>query len=516
VSPLNSGWYVRQDNYLLEPIAPLPQEIEAAPGEAVRIHHPIRDDHLDGQTLLIRGSLADVTVFLDDRLLYERIYDRPGLPSMPMVSAWHLVDLPDAVSGKMLTITYTSPFERMSGILNEVHYGNRGALLQDLLADHAWSLGISSMILFIGGVMILSSFLFPDQQRRDLRYIGLFASLLSLWMLAETRALQLFVSSQLVLGGLAYLCLSLFPVPLLRYLEEMVLPRSARVLSTLRGLFLLNTVVIVILQFTGIAGFFATVIFTHLLVFISILAITHSLLKERREHPENELALRFGRAILILFPFGLLELINFYWVGPLYTSVFTHVGILLFVMVLAIGSAKRLVLLYERSYEALFFQRMAYRDRLTGGGNRMAFAEEIESRFKEPDGLSGLRLAVFDLNNLKEINDTHGHVVGDDAINRAYACIEGAFSDQGTCYRIGGDEFACVLPDSQESAFRNALVKLHRLVREEDGKVDYAFGLASGGVIYHPELDLTAEKMLHRADLEMYAKKRQMKRRATD
>ncbi len=516
VYPLNTGWLLTDVEGLGEQLPPLPEELAVAAGESVRIRRVIREEEIGGQTLLLRGSLADVRVELDGERIYEVGYKRVGFPVLPMVSAWHLVDLPDQVTGKVLTLSYRSPFERMSGILNEVHYGSRGDLLYWLLRTHAWSLGISGMILFIGLIMILSSLLFPGVQGRDLRCIGFFAGILSLWMLAETRVLQLFMGGQLVLGGLAYISLSLFPVPLLAYLGETVLPRRARLLIGCRDLFLLNLTVILFLQFSGIAGFFATVIMTHLLILIAMLLITYSLVKERRDYPENELAMRFGRVLLILFPFGLLELINFYWVGPLYTSVFTHVGILLFVFFLAIGSIKRLILLYEKSYEASFFQHMAYQDRLTGGGNRMAFAEEIESRFTVPDELHGLRLAVFDLNNLKEINDTYGHVVGDEAIVHAYTCIEKAFGDRGSCYRIGGDEFACLLPGSVEKDFRRGLVTLDRLIREVNRTTAYAFGLASGGVTYHRELDLTAEKMLHRADLEMYAKKRQMKRRATD
>lgn len=55
-----------------------------------------------------------------------------------------------------------------------------------------------------------------------------------------------------------------------------------------------------------------------------------------------------------------------------------------------------------------------------------------------------LQLILFDLDDLKKINDTHGHAVGDEAIKKAFDILNEIFKDYGECYRIGGDEFACL------------------------------------------------------------------------
>ena len=66
---------------------------------------------------------------------------------------------------------------------------------------------------------------------------------------------------------------------------------------------------------------------------------------------------------------------------------------------------------------------------------------------KNSDSYHSLFLVFMDFNQLKLINDTHGHHVGDEMIIATARCIEKAFGSMGTCYRIGGDEFCALLPN---------------------------------------------------------------------
>lgn len=62
------------------------------------------------------------------------------------------------------------------------------------------------------------------------------------------------------------------------------------------------------------------------------------------------------------------------------------------------------------------------------------------------NNISGVVL-IADLNNLKLINDTLGHQYGDEAIKLTADVLHSSFSDIGSCYRIGGDEF-CVISNA--------------------------------------------------------------------
>ena len=103
------------------------------------------------------------------------------------------------------------------------------------------------------------------------------------------------------------------------------------------------------------------------------------------------------------------------------------------------------------------FERSAQesrRDLLTDLGNRRAYEERMEkevaraARYDHP-----LSLIVLDLDGFKRVNDTAGHPAGDEVLrNVAHACRDIRTADD--CYRIGGDEFAIVLPETPSTGAR--------------------------------------------------------------
>jgi diguanylate cyclase (GGDEF)-like protein len=96
-------------------------------------------------------------------------------------------------------------------------------------------------------------------------------------------------------------------------------------------------------------------------------------------------------------------------------------------------------------------RRVARADPLTGVGNRLAWQEtlrEAQGRL-ERDGV-GATLLLVDLNRLKETNDTYGHDAGDRLIQALARTLRGAIPTHATIARIGGDEFAVLVPGAHE------------------------------------------------------------------
>lgn len=86
----------------------------------------------------------------------------------------------------------------------------------------------------------------------------------------------------------------------------------------------------------------------------------------------------------------------------------------------------------------------SFRDQLTHLYNRRAFEEEKARLHMAPLEESFVYMTA-DVNGLKTVNDTLGHVAGDELILGAAQCLKSAFGRYGTIYRIGGDEFAAML-----------------------------------------------------------------------
>src|SRR5205814_8145895 len=102
--------------------------------------------------------------------------------------------------------------------------------------------------------------------------------------------------------------------------------------------------------------------------------------------------------------------------------------------------------LYQRStFSALKAMRLALTDPLTGLGNHRHFHERLqrEIALAEQGGRS-LTLCLVDIDDFKQINDRHGHPVGDRVLGQVAARLR----QGGESFRLGGDEFAVLLPDT--------------------------------------------------------------------
>ena len=115
---------------------------------------------------------------------------------------------------------------------------------------------------------------------------------------------------------------------------------------------------------------------------------------------------------------------------------------------------------------------------------------------------------MFDLNDLKEINDTKGHKTGDISIFNACMLIQEYFA-HSPVYRIGGDEFAVIL-EGQD--FRERVELLSSFNKQaEDNLQTGRIVVASGMSVFRPEEDRSFRSVFERADRMMYRRKAQLK-----
>lgn len=105
-------------------------------------------------------------------------------------------------------------------------------------------------------------------------------------------------------------------------------------------------------------------------------------------------------------------------------------------------------------------------DTLTGLYNRHMFEEE-QSRLARGRQFP-VSILVFDLDGLKEINDLRGHAAGDQMLRRAATVFVQAFRGDDTVARIGGDEFAALLPSTDREAAALAVDRVRRILVEHN------------------------------------------------
>jgi diguanylate cyclase (GGDEF)-like protein/putative nucleotidyltransferase with HDIG domain len=115
----------------------------------------------------------------------------------------------------------------------------------------------------------------------------------------------------------------------------------------------------------------------------------------------------------------------------------------------AILLAQRRRVSEAREREMALLRRDATTDPLTGLRNHRAFQEDLtREAHRAARAGSRVSLVMFDLDGLKVLNDTHGHQAGDDHLQGLADAMRGAARASDSVYRVGGDEFTALLPDT--------------------------------------------------------------------
>lgn len=154
-------------------------------------------------------------------------------------------------------------------------------------------------------------------------------------------------------------------------------------------------------------------------------------------------------------------------------------------------------------------------DVTTGLLNRRAYIREIEAKFREPEKLKIAAFVMWDLDNLKYVNDTYGHDFGDDYIKTAANALKSFEDYGGIVSRLSGDEFNIFLSgfDSKD--------EIRRIIDEVRGRLLSSYCIltdgthykirASGGISWYPDDSISYEMLIKYADFAMYTIKHSTK-----
>lgn len=167
-------------------------------------------------------------------------------------------------------------------------------------------------------------------------------------------------------------------------------------------------------------------------------------------------------------------------------------------------------LLVLRKVSEPFYKRLAYTDYTTGLKNRMAFEQELGRLDKDANLHAQMTIIIYDLNNLKLINDEAGHEAGDRYLKRMGQVLGQWLPPPAVNFRLGGDEFVTILQDCNVEELTQRL----RQCFEETRRMQHSghtFSFSYGIATFDPKKDRHLRDLLHRADMEMYAFKSRCK-----
>ena len=158
---------------------------------------------------------------------------------------------------------------------------------------------------------------------------------------------------------------------------------------------------------------------------------------------------------------------------------------------------------YERNSEKAQIKLidLAYRDSLTGAFNRLALKQDFPKMQKDHQVLS---MVLVDIDHFKKINDKYGHEMGDIVLNQLIILFKTVLPDEYV-YRLGGEEFALLIPAQQDYAYKEMVEILQLVEKHPFGTKEEKLSITiSAGV---SDLRIELSDILRAADKQLYRAK---------
>lgn len=158
-----------------------------------------------------------------------------------------------------------------------------------------------------------------------------------------------------------------------------------------------------------------------------------------------------------------------------------------------------------------FYRDFANTDYLTGIQNRNAF-ELYMRNLQVKETYHHFGFISIDLNNLKMINDTLGHQAGDKYIRNCADLLKKFESEECILYRIGGDEFAFIVINTDIQKITDLRKNIIKSVNLHNLSTEMQISIAVGEAVFEAKIDEDLSDTLKRADQDMYDNKKVMKK----
>lgn len=488
--------------------------------EAIRIFYFIPEDMQGTQGLVFRSKNVYVSVCIGEHILYETDMAEAPFDMNSPGTKWNVVRIGQEYAGEQLELRVVQAYQDGRAKVDNFYLGDWAAVLLFVIGSKGFGLFVSILIFFVGLFLVAADFLLNARNRgkgRSLVYLGLFAVMAAGWCLIETNVFQLFVNNTRPLQLVDNMLLVMAVIPLFFYMEETYHVFENKIIRILCGAETVYLVFVLIMHVTGYRDFHQTMkgnVFAYGLVSILMGGYIICDIVRRRKEKTGRLYLRMQTAGITCLCVGIfIDFIRYLRMDVLDRALTVRVGLLLFIISFGSGNLYRLYGLIKQGYQAEIISRLAYVDGLTEVGNRTAYIEKKEELLSTKSD-TGLAIAMFDVNNLKKVNDSLGHSAGDELIKESARIIRKTFGSLGAVYRIGGDEFV-VLFQSEDP--ENSYEKVEREFMEElehcnaEGNYPFAISIAHGYACCGNLADGDIEGLEKQADQMMYKNKREMK-----
>lgn len=486
------------------------------------IHYDAEKD-MQNVCIAFKNSFSSAVIYVNDNAVYSTD-EKSDLSKYSIFSfnaaapQLHVADIGNISKGDVITLSVRMFYSGDLYGVNNVLLGNAEDVIKAVFGNDLFGNILCIFLFTLGVVLLIFHFVFRKVVTLiGMNYAGIFAIIASIHASANSLSVSLLsivsADALYIINSLAFVTMIL---PLIFFFTENTKFRSSdTVLQVAAVSQIIVIALLTVFAITGVADLHQTRTIAQLAAIIQLLLILGVLIYDFAKKREKRSS---DSTIIVLYAIFLIGLSLQYFtnMGNSVPVLFTLSSIFFIVAIMLI-SIRNFAKALELSTEVEAIGKMAFTDGLTGVGNTAAFRKKLNHLEVVKINYKTIGIVQFDINNLKTINDTLGHEMGDKLITDGSAIINKSFGKIGDVYRTGGDEFVAIV--CCENAFRlcnEAILNFERVIEEYNSDDNHKFLLqiAYGVEFFHSDTSgqyLTLREVQKLADVKMYEKKREMK-----
>ena len=426
---------------------------------------------------------------------------------------YQCISLPQNYEGGRLSLKLTVTEDAAFSSFDTPQLYDANWYVKDYLKENRIPFIINLFLIIFGicviGVVAVFLIRLHGLQWLKLLWVALFSIGIGGWSLCSYNLMFLFSDSLVWKVCMEFSLLYFLPIPVFAYFYSDAMHTESRIRKTvyavIMALQLFFTLTAYTLQLTGICHF------PKMLRFLVCMFISDI------RHRRLENTVLFAGAVVMIF-FAASDLLRFniekyvsMSAGKRYVGMFS-IGVMIFIMAMLLDFGSSIIRVLYDAAKGEALEKLAYTDALTGLANRRSCEDWFD--MLDADGEEKqYAIGVFDLNNLKQVNDKLGHEEGDAFIRTFGEILQEVFASYGLVGRTGGDEFLVILNHVSTEEIDALIGQMKNLITQRNKEhQNWSLSTAYGISEHTKEPDKSARQLYKLADARMYECKKEMKR----
>ncbi len=457
------------------------------------------------KTIITQLRYSNLSIYAGDEKIFERRVKEDALIKSG-ASKVIVYEVPHIYDNAKLRLEYERAIDTLAICeVFEVYFGDKSSILSHKIEDDFLTIVIAVLMILIFFIVfilsIVGEFSSLYKQNRFL-HLALLGLVYGCYILP-----QLFIFNYMMrrYSELVYVIefssLVAITLPTILIVKNDVDKKFAKYYSFTTVFIIASMLIQYLLTVLGIIEFREMLLFTQVTLFVSMFLMLVTIIKtDGKEYPAKANLVVSIIPIIVCVTIAL----SYFMINGvvIFKEVITLFAVIF--IVIQVKNVIRDVVNYQKSkIQAETYKDLAFNDTLTSLSNRTAYNQYISEI-----GDSSIWIVSIDIDNLKLVNDLHGHLIGDKMLKAFADVLLEKLTESYKAFRIGGDEFIVFMDEDEDFVVADWAKELRSAIANDDFSKQYdKIEFSLGACYYRNDLYAEIDAAIGCADKAMYAEK---------